>query len=126
MAPVGEFHQHGKEHAEDVGGAFRHQFGVGIVVVAAHAVDDGGAQKRFHAGQKSDGQAARQHFEQQIDRNVGHFRHRQKMRHAAEFVADGVNVKAEDGDQQRGAGNADKIGRQLQFFDLHVKDSGKR
>ena len=97
-----------------------------IQVVAAHAVDDGGAQKRFHAGQKSDGQAARQHFEQQIDRNVGHFRHRQKMRHAAEFVADGVNVKAEDGDQQRGAGNADKIGRQLRFFDLHVKDSGKR
>ena len=94
----------GNPHEEDtgnVGNALPDQLGIGIVIIAAHTVNNSCAQQRFNAGKKSDGQPARHNLKKQIPVKIRHLGHRQKMRNTAEFIADSGNIKPEDGHNQR-------------------------
>ena len=119
----------GECHAHQVGGAFGDKFGVRVMVVAAHAVDDSGAQQGFDPGEKGDGQSARENFEHQIDVKFRQFRRRQEVRNGTEFGADGIRRGREQRkyrDQQRGADDGDEVGRQVRALVPDVENRGKR
>ena len=124
-AGCGNAHKHG---GSNIGNALPDQLGIGIMVIAAHTVDYRCAQQRFNSGQKSNRQRARHHLESQVDIKIRQFGLGQKMRHAAELVANRINIYAEKRKhrhQQRGTDNADQIGRIFGLFPFDQKNGGK-
>lgn len=64
----------GKQHTHNVGNTLADEFGIGVMVVAAHTVHNSGTEQRFYTGQKRYGQTARQNLQHQIDVKAGQLR----------------------------------------------------
>ena len=100
-----------EQRRADVGEALRHQFAVGAVPPAGHAVGDDGGQQRFDRAQQREGDGVGQHRrsfcrgDAAAVPGIG-----RAARNAAKARADGVDRQRKQRDDQRGQRDGDQHG----------------
>ena len=90
-----------KQCAGDIGPALRHQFAIGAMTPACHAVGHNGRKQGFHAAQKRQRDGDGDQIEQRRKVDVGQARNWQTAGDAAEFGADGFNRQVKPPRQRR-------------------------
>src|ERR1051325_7142423 len=116
-----------EERAEDVGQALGHEFLIGVMAVIHHAVGHHGAEERFDGRQDGNGHGWREQMADVFPGERGQMGRGKSLRDAAKAAADGLDVEAEQANNQGPEDESDNRSRDAALERLWPKtNNGER